>query len=60
MGIGLLLSIILVFLIPVNAHAYTTYNGHKMSSGIGNYGKSTKYYWVDSSASTYSTKIANI
>lgn len=56
---SVLLSTILVFLIPVSANAYNTFKGHKMSSGIGNYGKSTKFYWVDSSASTYSTKIAN-
>lgn len=56
---ALLLGIMFVFMIPINAKAYTTYKGHKMSSGIGNYGKSTKFYWVDSSASTYSTKIAN-
>ncbi|PGZ93370.1 hypothetical protein [Bacillus sp. AFS029533] len=56
---ALLLGITFVFMTPINAKAYTTFNGHKMSSGIGNYGNSTKFYWVDSSANTYSTKIAN-
>ncbi|MFF2457196.1 matrixin family metalloprotease [Peribacillus simplex] len=56
---SVLLSTILVFLIPVSANAYNTFKGHKMTSGIGNHGKSTKFYCVDSSASTYSTKIAN-
>ncbi|MEH7455386.1 reprolysin-like metallopeptidase [Gottfriedia acidiceleris] len=55
---ALLLGIMFVFMIPINSKAYTTFKGHKMSSGIGNYGKSTKFYWVDSSANTYSTKIA--
>ncbi|MFE4813200.1 zinc-dependent metalloprotease family protein [Peribacillus simplex] len=55
----LLFSIILVFLIPASANAYTTFSGHKMSSGIGNYGKSTKFYYVDSSASGLTTKINN-
>ncbi|TRZ35952.1 hypothetical protein CEQ21_10040 [Niallia circulans] len=57
--ITIIIFVCLLFLVPNNTNAYSTYNGHKMSSGIGNYGKSKKYFWVDSSASTYSTKINN-
>jgi hypothetical protein len=57
----MLFFLVLVSVVSMSntAGAYTTFNGHKMSSGIGNYGKNTKFYWVDSSVSTYSTKIAN-
>ncbi|MFU8850138.1 matrixin family metalloprotease [Micromonospora sp. SL1-18] len=39
------------------ASAYATFNRHKLIYGVGNYGASDQYYWVDSSASGYSSTI---
>lgn len=39
------------------ALAYNTFNGHKLTYGVGNYGYNTQYYWIDSSASAYESNI---
>lgn len=42
--------------IPV--YAYNTF-GYTLNGGVGNYGYSTRNYWVDSSASDYKTLISD-
>jgi len=32
-------------------YAYNTYNQHKLTYGVGNYGKDTQHYFITSSAS---------
>lgn len=38
-------------------YAYNTYNQHKLTYGVGNYGKDTKHYFITSSASGYASYI---
>jgi hypothetical protein len=36
---------------------YPDFNCHTLNGGVGNYGYTNRYYWVDSTASGYSTRI---
>lgn len=38
-------------------YAYNTYNQHKLTYGVGNYGKDTQHYFITSSASGYASYI---
>lgn len=38
-------------------YAYNTYNQHKLTYGVGNYGKDTQHYFITSSASSYASYI---
>ncbi|MDO5156402.1 MAG: M57 family metalloprotease [Eubacteriales bacterium] len=40
-----------------NAYAYNTFNQHKLTYGVGNYGKDTQHYYITSSASGYTSYI---
>lgn len=53
----LFLSVLLIFIMATNVFAYNTFNQHKLIYGVGNYGYNTQYYWIDSSASEYTTTI---
>lgn len=39
------------------AHAYSTFDDHVLVHGVGDYGRSTQRYWVDTSASEYTDTI---
>jgi hypothetical protein len=52
-------ALILVLVCSGTAWAYTTYNGHVLLSGVGDYGNSPRYYYITSSASGQSTDITN-
>jgi hypothetical protein len=41
------------------AWAYTTYNGHVLNGGVGNYGANPRYYYITSSASDEATHITS-
>lgn len=53
-GVVLAMFILIGANIPV--YAYNTF-GYTLNGGVGNYGYSTRNYWVDSSASSYTTLI---
>lgn len=38
-------------------YAYNTYNQHKLTYGVGNYGKDTQHHFITSSASGYASYI---
>ena len=38
-------------------YAYNTYNQHKLTYGVGNYGKDAQHYFITSSASSYASYI---
>lgn len=38
-------------------YAYNTYNQHKLTYGVENYGKDTQHYFITSSASSYASYI---
>ena len=38
-------------------YAYNSYNQHKLTYGVGNYGKDTQHYFITSSASGYASYI---
>lgn len=42
----------------VNAKDYYTFNDHKMSGGVGQYGNYRRYYYILSSADSYKSKIS--
>ena len=46
-----------LFFQTANAFAYTTYSNHVLNGGVGNYGYTNRYYFITSSASTYSSLI---
>lgn len=57
--LGILVAILFVScFFSFNAFAYNTW-GYTLNGGVGNYGYNTRHYWVDSSASSYSTMISN-
>lgn len=41
----------------VPVYAYNTFCGYTLNGGVGNYGYSTRNYWIDSSASGYTSLI---
>ncbi len=48
----------LVFMSSVpNVYAFNTFNQHKLTYGVGNYGKDTQHYFITSSASDYTSYI---
>lgn len=51
--LSMFVAMFLVF--PSQAFAYNTWFGYNLSSGVGNYGNDTQYYFVHSSASVYET-----
>lgn len=53
-GVVLAMFILIGANIPV--YAYNTF-GYTLNGGVGNYGYSTRNYWIDSSASGYTTLI---
>lgn len=55
-GIGILLSLMLIVTSGMPVLAYNVF-GYTLNGGVGNYGYNTRNYWVDSSASNYSTMI---
>ena len=56
---GIVLSVMLVISINhLDVFAYNTW-GYTLNGGVGNYGYNTRHYWVDTSASSYSTMIGN-
>lgn len=55
---GILLSVCLMIGASVPVLAYNVF-GYTLNGGVGNYGYSTRNYWVDSSASGYTTTIDN-
>lgn len=46
-----------VLLWSINAQAYSTWNDHHLTFGVGGYGSSTQRYWIASSATDYEAKI---
>ena len=54
---SLLSVFVMLTMMTTEASAYKTYNGNNLTYGVGNYGNSTQYYWIDSSASDYATEI---
>ncbi len=59
--VGLSLAFVSVISITIPsstfaANHYDTFGG-KLTGGVGNWGKSTQYYWIDSSASGESSRI---
>lgn len=57
----LCLALLTFFAYPASAavDASRTYNLHRLKNGVGDSGKNTRYYWVDSSASSELTFIQN-
>ncbi|MCM8709458.1 matrixin family metalloprotease [Clostridium sp. SYSU_GA19001] len=43
--------------LSTNAYAYNTFNQHKLIYGVGNYGNNTQHYWIDETASEYTSYI---
>ena len=54
----LFLSVFVILaMMTTDVSAYNTYNQHKLTYGVGDYGNSTQYYWIDSSASEFNSYI---
>lgn len=51
--------ILLLAVMAQNAFAWNTFHQHKLTYGVGNYGNSTQRYWIDTSASEFTTAINN-
>ncbi len=43
--------LVMLFVSLIPAFSYNTFNNHKLNGGVGNSGKNTRYYYLDSSAS---------
>lgn len=60
LSIKLLLSVLLISIVlPSSVFAYNTYNQHVLINGVGDYGRNSQQYFIDSSASGYATHITN-
>lgn len=57
-----LVLMLVVFILKAEneSYAYGTFNRHKFINGVGNYGQSMKYYYVDGSASSETLRIESI
>lgn len=55
---GIVLSLCIMIGAGVPVFAYNVF-GYTLNGGVGNYGYSTRNYWIDSSASGYTTIIDN-
>ena len=55
---GTVLSLCIMIGAGVPVFAYNVF-GYTLNGGVGNYGSSTRNYWIDSSASGYTTIIDN-
>jgi Matrixin len=55
----MIVAIALVLTCVGTAWAYTTYNGHVLNGGVGNYGANPRYYYITSSASGHTTDITS-
>lgn len=42
---------------PLIGNAYATYNRHRLTNGVGNYGRNTQYYYIDSTAKGEAARI---
>ena len=52
-------AVVLALVLPGTASAYTTYNGHVLNGGVGNYGSNPRYYYITYSAGAQETVINN-
>lgn len=57
--LGLISAMILLIGASIPVYAYNTFGNYTLNGGVGNYGYSTRNYWIDSSASGYTTLIDN-
>jgi hypothetical protein len=59
-GASLVLALIGTILVSEHQHVFAcyTFSGHTLNGGVGNWGYSTRYYYVSSSASNYSSSIS--
>lgn len=57
--INFIMTIVLISIPSMKVFAFETFNSHKQIGGVGDYGNNTKYYYVTSSASNYSTAVDN-
>lgn len=55
--IGAIFAMCLLVGASVPAYAYNTFGGYTLNGGVGNYGYSTRNYWIDDSASGYTSLI---
>lgn len=54
--LGVFLAMSMLIGTNSSAYAYNTF-GYTLNGGVGNYGYSTRHYWIDSSASSYTPLI---
>jgi Matrixin len=52
-------AIAVLLSLSANAWAYTTYNGHVLNGGVGNYGSTPRYYYITYTASDHTDDITN-
>jgi hypothetical protein len=52
-------GLMVMLVLPGTASAYSTYNGHVLNGGVGNYGSNPRYYYITSSASYQEDDIDN-
>lgn len=57
--LGLISAMILLIGASIPVYAYNTFGNYTLNGGVGNYGYSTRNYWIDSSAGSYTTLIDN-
>jgi hypothetical protein len=55
----ILAPVVLVLGISGSAVAYTTYNGHVLNGGVGDYGADDRYYYITSSAAGQTSDITS-
>ncbi len=55
--LGAIFAMFLLIGTSVPVYAYNTFSGHTLNGGVGNYGYSMRNYWIDSSASSYTSLI---
>jgi hypothetical protein len=59
MLLAAVLALLVVLACSGTAQAYTTYNGHVLNGGVGNYGSNPRYYYITVSAGAHEGDITS-